>query len=107
MRQRGPVAQLAEHRTFNPRVEGSSPSGPTTWTPFWIQRGVFWFSVSLGLVFRRVVRFCGTRTASLHVFIGAPGWSHGFDECPVQMWRDVRLVRLHAGWCNIDVKRSA
>lgn len=25
----GPVAQSAEHRTFNPRVEGSIPSGPT------------------------------------------------------------------------------
>ena len=25
----GPLAQLAEHRTFNPRVVGSSPTGPT------------------------------------------------------------------------------
>ena len=25
----GTVAQLAEHRTFNPRVVGSSPTGPT------------------------------------------------------------------------------
>lgn len=27
---RGPLAQLVEHRTFNPRVVGSSPTGPTT-----------------------------------------------------------------------------
>ena len=27
----GPVAQLAEHRTFNPGVLGSSPSGLTTY----------------------------------------------------------------------------
>ena len=27
----GPVAQLAEHRAFNPRVVGSSPTGPTLW----------------------------------------------------------------------------
>ena len=26
---RGPLAQLVEHRTFNPRVVGSSPTGPT------------------------------------------------------------------------------
>ena len=26
---RGPLAQLAEQRTFNPRVVGSSPTGPT------------------------------------------------------------------------------
>ena len=26
----GPLAQLAEHRTFNPRVVGSSPTGPTS-----------------------------------------------------------------------------
>jgi len=26
----GPLAQLVEHRTFNPRVVGSSPTGPTT-----------------------------------------------------------------------------
>ena len=25
----GPLAQLAEQRTFNPRVVGSSPTGPT------------------------------------------------------------------------------
>ncbi len=25
----GPIAQLVEQRTFNPWVEGSSPSGPT------------------------------------------------------------------------------
>ena len=29
----GPVAQLAEHRTFNPRVVGSSPTGPTLKMP--------------------------------------------------------------------------
>ena len=29
---RGPLAQLAEHRTFNPRVVGSSPTGPTLLT---------------------------------------------------------------------------
>ena len=29
---RGPLAQLAEQRTFNPRVVGSSPTGPTTST---------------------------------------------------------------------------
>ena len=28
----GPLAQLAEQRTFNPRVVGSSPTGPTTST---------------------------------------------------------------------------
>jgi hypothetical protein len=28
-RGRGPLAQLAEQRTFNPRVVGSSPTGPT------------------------------------------------------------------------------
>ncbi len=27
--QSGPLAQLVEHRTFNPRVAGSSPAGPT------------------------------------------------------------------------------
>lgn len=26
----GPLAQMVEHRTFNPWVEGSSPSGPTS-----------------------------------------------------------------------------
>ena len=30
VRPRGPLAQLAEQRTFNPRVVGSSPTGPTT-----------------------------------------------------------------------------
>ena len=25
----GSIAQLAEHRTFNPQVPGSSPGGPT------------------------------------------------------------------------------
>jgi hypothetical protein len=28
-RQHGPLAQLAEQRTFNPRVAGSIPAGPT------------------------------------------------------------------------------
>jgi hypothetical protein len=28
----GPLAQLAEHRTLNPQVPGSSPGGPTTTT---------------------------------------------------------------------------
>lgn len=79
-------------------VGGSSPSGPTTRTPFWIQRGVFWFSVVLGRVFRVVLRFWGARTASLHVFIGASGWSHGLNECPVQRWRAARLGWLHLGW---------
>jgi hypothetical protein len=30
---RGPLAQLAEQRTFNPRVVGSSPTGPTSKVP--------------------------------------------------------------------------
>ncbi len=34
----GPLAQLAEQRTFNPRVVGSSPTGPTT--PVCPPRGV-------------------------------------------------------------------
>lgn len=29
----GPLAQMVEHRTFNPWVEGSSPSGPTDRSP--------------------------------------------------------------------------
>ena len=29
----GPLAQLAEQRTFNPRVVGSSPTGPTSKSP--------------------------------------------------------------------------
>ena len=28
--QLGPIAQSVEQRTFNPWVDGSSPSGPTT-----------------------------------------------------------------------------
>ncbi len=31
----GPLAQLAEHRTFNPRVVGSSPTGPTALQHVW------------------------------------------------------------------------
>src|SRR5690606_27639967 len=33
MHRYGPVAQLVEHRTFNPGVLGSSPSGPTKRKP--------------------------------------------------------------------------
>ena len=29
----GPLAQLAEHRTFNPQVVGSNPTGPTNSAP--------------------------------------------------------------------------
>ena len=29
----GPLAQLAEHRTFNPQVVGSNPTGPTNYVP--------------------------------------------------------------------------
>ena len=28
----GPIAQSVEQRTFNPWVDGSSPSGPTTYS---------------------------------------------------------------------------
>ncbi len=28
----GPIAQSVEQRTFNPWVDGSSPSGPTDWS---------------------------------------------------------------------------
>ena len=28
----GPLAQLAEHRTFNPQVVGSNPTGPTNYS---------------------------------------------------------------------------
>ena len=30
----GSIAQQAEHRTFNPQVEGSIPSGPTIYQTF-------------------------------------------------------------------------
>ena len=30
----GPLAQLAEQQTFNPRVVGSSPTGPTAGIPY-------------------------------------------------------------------------
>lgn len=33
--QNGIVAQLAEHRTFNPRVVGSNPTGPTLFMRMW------------------------------------------------------------------------
>jgi hypothetical protein len=33
----GPIAQSVEQRTFNPWVDGSSPSGPTDWL---IQRDI-------------------------------------------------------------------
>ena len=40
----GPLAQLAEQRTFNPWVVGSIPTGPTQVfilrTPFMVGRGV-------------------------------------------------------------------
>ena len=57
-----------------------------------------------------LLRFWGVRTNVLHVFIGASGWPHGLNECPVQVWRAVRLVRLHPGWVQnrreaLDVKR--
>ena len=35
----GPLAQLAEQRTFNPRVVGSSPTGPTTVSVQWPSMG--------------------------------------------------------------------
>ena len=30
----GPLAQLAEHRTFNPQVVGSNPTGPTIFSSY-------------------------------------------------------------------------
>ena len=43
----GPIAQSVEQRTFNPWVDGSSPSGPTE-TSFFQYRAIFFlFSVQL------------------------------------------------------------
>jgi len=35
----GPIAQSVEQRTFNPWVDGSSPSGPTLFCRFLIELG--------------------------------------------------------------------
>jgi hypothetical protein len=36
----GPLAQLVEHRTFNPWVVGSSPTGPTLSPKEWKTPGI-------------------------------------------------------------------
>jgi hypothetical protein len=33
----GPIAQSVEQRTFNPWVDGSSPSGPTYFSPHFLE----------------------------------------------------------------------
>ena len=43
----GPIAQLAEHRTFNPQVPGSIPGGPTIFTTGDKMRNVIMLSAAM------------------------------------------------------------
>jgi hypothetical protein len=70
-RVRGPLAQLAEQRTFNPRVVGSSPTGPTMTALLepWPRQGQASRSVRVSVStptcpLSAVRRSCGVRLAS-------------------------------------------
>ena len=45
----GPIAQSVEQRTFNPWVDGSSPSGPTNYSPFCLDAFLLLLDVELVL----------------------------------------------------------
>ena len=82
----GPLAQLAEHRTFNPQVVGSNPTGPTNYRPHDTGRELEIRDALLdgGLNAQRLSRWTGSLGYSDYLIWGHPA-------------ADFSLLRLNQG----------
>ena len=86
----GPLAQLAEQRTFNPRVVGSSPTGPTNRLVRRTFRG------------RRIRDTSGTLSRCCHTTVRTSP-HHGCTLPP----SDVLVITIYTGACSPSSARTA